>query len=241
MDLNRLIKQKIILFLLLVFQSFWFALSGSCDKVENVGLREEKDSADIQVIYNGRAWRNLYYRVRGDQFLFIPIFIQGSVSIEGRKYDNLLLSYDIFNDELLINTQRGILIQLNKEMVDSFSLEFNYRNYKFKRLDTDSVNSITGYVNVLHDAGLSLFVKYRKEILPLAVDNKYDLFSQSNRIYLKKDGIIYRIGSKGEFLNLLKDHKQEVHRYIKNNKIQISRTNPDGMAQVIEFYEKLRQ
>ncbi len=41
------------------------------------------DTADIQVLYNGRAWRNLLYRIQGDQLLFNSGFIQGSVTIRG--------------------------------------------------------------------------------------------------------------------------------------------------------------
>ena len=38
-------------------------------------------------------------------------------------------------------------------------------------------------------ANTSLYVKYRKEILQLAVENKYDMFNQINRIYVRKDGV----------------------------------------------------
>jgi len=239
MLLKHIIRQNTLLFLFVMLPANWFPLSASVDTGENVLMPGGKDTTDIQILYNGRAWRNLYYRVKGDQFLFTPAFMNGSVTIEGRTFDNLLLTYDIFNDELIINTELGILIQLNKEMIDFFSLEFNNKNYKFRRLDADSVNSLSGYVNVLYEDGLSLYVKFRKEILLLAVDNKFDLFNESSKVYMKKDGVIYRIGSKGEFLNLLKDHKQEIHKFLKSNKIHLSKSNPESMAQVLGFYEKL--
>jgi hypothetical protein len=199
-----------------------------------------KDSVDMQVLYNGRAWRNLYYRIKGDQFLFSPAFLPGTVTIDGEVFRDLNLSYDIFNDELILNTDIGYLIQLNKEMIDSFSLVYNFREYRFLRLDRDSLNSVSGYVKVLYDGNVSLFVKYRKEILILAVDNRYDLFNESSKIYLKKEGVLYRINSKKDFLNLLKDHKPQVNSYIKTNKIHLSKSNPESMAQVLEFYDKIQ-
>ena len=42
------------------------------------------DTIDIQLLYNGRAWRNLYYKIRGDQFLFSTEFLPGSVTVEGK-------------------------------------------------------------------------------------------------------------------------------------------------------------
>jgi len=198
------------------------------------------DTTDIQVLYNGRAWRNLYNRVRGDQFLFTPEFMLGSVIIDKKKFNNLKVKYDIYNDELLTITDRGIIIQLNKEIIDYFDMNYNNQIFHFKRIDADSLNSLSGYVNVLYDGEMPLYVKYRKEILLLAVENKYDLFNQINKIYLQKDGKFIQINSKKEFLGILRDQKQQVHSFIKSNNIRISKKNPETFKPVIEYYDKLR-
>jgi len=198
------------------------------------------DSIDIQVLYNGRAWRNLYYKIRGDQFLFSTEFLDGSVTIEGRTFKNLPLKYDIFNDELLTITDHSIILQLNKEMIDLFTMKYHDRVFNFRRLNADSLNAISGFVNVLYDGSTSLFIKYRKEILLLAVENKYDMFNQVNRIFVKKDGRIFRVDSKRELLKLLEDQKRLVRTFIRNSKLRISRRNPDSFKPVIEYYDKLQ-
>lgn len=198
------------------------------------------DSIDIQMLYNGRAWRNLYYRIRGDQFLFSTEFLTGNVTIEGKTFKNLALKYDIFNDELLTITDHSIILQLNKEMIDLFTMKYQDRIFTFKRLDADSLNSLSGFVNVLYDGGTSLYVKYRKEILLLAVENKYDMFNQVNRIFVEKNGQILRIDSKGELLKLLEDQKRMVRSFIRGSKLRISRRNPDSFKPVIEYYDKLQ-
>jgi len=196
------------------------------------------DTIELQILNNGRAWRNLYYKIKGDQFLFSAEFLPGSVTIEGRTFNNLKLKYDIYNDELIMITDNGIIIQINKEMVEAFSMIFD-KIYNFKKLEADTLNSISGYVNVLYDGNTSLYVKYRKEILQLAVENKYDLFNQINRIYVKKDGVLSRVDSKREFLNLFKDKKQQLHTFIKANKLKLSRKNPESFRPVIEYYDTL--
>jgi hypothetical protein len=197
------------------------------------------DTIELQILNNGRAWRNLYYKIKGDQFLYSPEFLPGSVTIEGRTFNNLKLKYDIYNDELIMITDNGIIIQLNKEMVASFSVIFD-DVYSFKKLEADTLNSLSGYVNVLYDGNTSLYVKYRKEILQLAVENKYDMFNQINRIYVRKDGVLSRVDSKREFLNLFKDKKQQLHTFIKANKLKLSRKNPASFKPVIEYYDTLR-
>ncbi len=199
---------------------------------------ELSDTIEVQILNNGRAWRNLYYKVKGDQFLYSPEFLPGSVKIEGRTFNNLKLKYDIYDDELIMITDNGIIIQLNKEMVEAFSIIFD-NICNFKKLDADTINSLSGYVNVLHDGRTSLYVKYRKEILQLAVENKYDMFNQINRIYVKKDGVISRVDTKREFLNLFKDKKQQLHAFIRSNKLKLSRKNPGSFKPVIEYYNTL--
>lgn len=197
------------------------------------------DSIDIQLLYNGRAWRNLYYKIRGDQFLFSTEFLDGSVTIEGKTFKNLSFKYDIFNDELLTITDHNIILQLNKEMIDLFTMKYQDRIFNFKRLNADSLNALSGFVNILYDGGTSLYVKYRKEILLLAVENKYDMFNQVNRIFVEKNGQIFRVDSKAELLKLLEDQKRLVRSFIRSSKLRISRRNPDSFKPVIEYYDKL--
>ena len=58
-------------------------------------------------------------------------------------------------------TDHGIIIQLNKEMVESFSMVFD-NFYNFKKIEADTLNSLAGYVNVLYDGNISLYVKYKE-------------------------------------------------------------------------------
>ena len=205
-----------------------------------VPVTNVNDTIDVQVLYNGRAWRNIYYKIRGDQFLFSTEFLTGSVTIDGKTFNNLSLKYDIYNDELLTLTDHSIILQLNKEMIDRFTMKYQNRIFNFKRLDADSLSSLSGYANVLYDGGTSLYVKYRKEILLLAVENKYDMFNQVNRIFVEKNGQIFRVDSKQELLKLMEDHKREVAGFIRSGRLKISRRSPDSFKPVIEYYDKLQ-
>jgi len=197
------------------------------------------DTIDIQTLYNGRAWRNLFYKVRGDQFLFSPEFLPGSVTIHGKLFENIPLKYDIYNDELLIITDQGIILQLNKEMIGKYTLNYENRILSFRNFDADSISSLRGYVNVLYEGGISLYIKYRKEILSLAVENKYDLFNPVNKVFVRKDGEIIKVDSKGELLKLFGDQKHQVRSYIRSSKLRVSRKDPESFKPVIEYYDKL--
>ncbi len=195
---------------------------------------------ESQILYNGRDWRNKYYRVREDQFLFSNWFLQGSVSISGKTFENISISYDIFNDEIITPAGNGIILQLNKEKVDSFNLVFENIRYKFAKIRKDTLTGLDGFVNILYQGKTTLYVKYLKKIQPLAVDNKYDKFFQSSRIFILKNGILYKIAGKGDMLRVFSEDKTQVKKFIKKNKLTVSKRNPSSFVPVIKYYDSLK-
>jgi hypothetical protein len=165
--------------------------------------------------------------------------LPGSLTINGKSYNNLGISYDFYNDEIITLTNHGSILQLNKEMVDSFALVYNYKTYRFKNTLEDSLTGIKGYVNVLYKGKSALYVKYKKEIQILAVDNKYDLFFQTYRICFQKGGIVHQINNKRELLKLLDEDKAQIKDFIKKNKLKISKMEPESFVPVIRYYDSI--
>jgi hypothetical protein len=194
-----------------------------------------------QILYNGINWRNLYYKIREDPFLFSSAFLPGSVTINGETFKNVSLRYDIYNDELMIPTQNKGFLQFNKESVDSFTLNFENTTYRFTNIRGDSINNKSGYFNVLYDGKASLFVKFKKNIELLAVEHKYDRFYPSQKIYLLISNRIYPVSGKRELKKLLVANEEQINNYIKKNKIKMSKKRPESFVPVIRFYDNLNQ
>jgi|WetSurMetagenome_2_1015567.scaffolds.fasta_scaffold00002_31 hypothetical protein len=197
------------------------------------------DTLDNQILYNGRLWRNLYSRVKGTPFLFTEDFVNGTVTMGETEFKNVSLKYDIYNDEIIAISDKGFIVQLNKEMVNAFSLNYHDRVFSFLKVNADTTKNPEGFVNVLVDGKVSLYVKYKKNILFLAVDNKYDLFNQVQKIYIMKDGEVYPVNSRGDLFGLLSSHKQELKSFIKSRSSRISKSVPDSFVPVIEYYNTL--
>jgi hypothetical protein len=198
-----------------------------------------QDILERQILYNGRVWRNLYSKIEGNPFLFSEEFLPGSVTINGKTFENMMLRYDIYKDQILILTDKIIILQLNKEMVDGFTVKYAEVTYNFRKLEEDDQSPVSGYVNVVYDKAASLYVKYRKEIDTSGSDNLYGIFYQLRRIYVRKDGAIHQISSRIEFLKLLADKKVQVRNYMKENKIKISKMNPWSFATILTYYDTL--
>lgn len=232
-----------IILTIFIFTFFrWSSSSGSIPTVcfHNI-LSLPDTSEENQILHNGRIWINLYYMVEGDQFLLSRKFLPGSLTISGKTYTNISLKYDIFKDEVLTPVDLGGILQLNKELVDSFSLFFQNKSYLFIRMQQDSLKGLKKYYNVLYKGKTALYVSYSKKIDKLSVEGKYDQFYQLNRIHFIKDNIDYLIDNKSELMKILVEDKKLIKNFIKKNKLDVSAKEPESFIPVIRYYDSISQ
>jgi hypothetical protein len=236
---------KFELFLVL---SLSFILRTSCCGADTVipeslsfYARHQDTTLQKQILYNGRVWRNLYYGVRGNQFLFSSDFLPGTVTMGGKYFDNIRIRYDIYKDEIMIPVSPVTVVQLNREMVDSFSIQFENKWYRFTGHNIFSRDMLKGYVNILYSGNTSLYVKYKKEIDLLAENQKFDRFSQTQHIFVMKDDKIYQVSGKKDFLKILADNKQQVRNLMKTNRLKIIKSDPSSFVPVLKFYDSLKK
>jgi hypothetical protein len=114
-------------------------------------ISEQDTIRERQLLYNGILWKNMYHRIKEDQFLFSDYFLPGTLSINGQTFKNLKIRYDIYSDEILIPLNLEDIVQVNKEMVDSFTISFENKVYKFTRFREEALKGLNGYVNVLYE------------------------------------------------------------------------------------------
>jgi hypothetical protein len=194
-----------------------------------------------QLLYNGRIWRNTTSNIEGDPYLLSREFLNGSVTISGRLFENNYLLYDIYSDEVLILSDKRSIINLNKELISRFTLDFNNQVYRFIRLKADSLSEVDGFVNELYGGRSSVYVKYRKMIQIKAVDNIYDAFYQIYRVYIVKDGLPHQVKNRKQLLYLFQDEKQKIQNYLRSNRIKLSEKRPESFVPVAEFYDSLKK
>ncbi len=231
------LKLLVVIFALSGLNSFIPCLSEPAPAAVNLPdtLREN------QALYIGKMWSNKYTNVKGDQFLFSREFLPGSLTINGTIYKNILINYDIYNDEIMVPKNGEAIVQLNKEMVDSFSVVNNGVVYRFVNGQMDSMSDIKGYTNQLYKGKSVLYVKYKKEIEELAVDDKYDLFFRTYRIYLFNAGHMYQVTSKNDLLKIMKEDKTKIKDFMKKNRLKVSKKEPGSFVPVIRYYDSISQ
>lgn len=192
-----------------------------------------------QVLYNGRIWKNLYSGIRGDQFMLTREFLAGSVTMKGIKFAGIQLKYDIFKDELLTPAGQAGILQLNKEMIDSFSFEYQDKTYRFIKTRNDSIYDNNRFIRVLYPGKTFLFAAYSKRIKKLGYEGEQDLFYQLIHIYLSKNGKVSRLSGRSDLLNALSDHKDQVKAYIRKNGLSLQESAPESFINVVAWYDSI--
>jgi hypothetical protein len=210
----------------------------------NILSFEQDTLKDLQNLYTGKIWTNRYRNILENQFLFATFFLPGTVSSKGKMYKNLLLKYDIYSDEILIPVNDDEIIQLNKELIDSFSINFENKLYKFINISSDTVfdlKDFKGYINVALKGESTLYIKYKKEILS-SMKNIVDFeFIQSQKIYLANRNKIFSITSKADLYRVLDADINQINNYVESNRLNVSIKEPESFIQIIRFCNNINR
>lgn len=234
-----------ILFLVSIFLSFFNAIPGfSSSDDGHCSIHNQVDIPDSlrarQYLYNGREWKNPFRRITGDPFLFAGYFLPGSVTFNGRTFVNIQIRYDIYSDEIMVPRSLDQIVILNKEMVDSFFFVFDNKFYRFRKINEESQGEPNGYVNVLYSGRSSLYIKYIKRISTEITDYSDGRFYQVYTIYFVKDGKPIQVTRLRDMYGLLENEKDQIRKYIKENRLKVNRKIPESFVPVVRYYDSLR-
>jgi hypothetical protein len=252
----RFTPQRIVYILFLLCFSFGSQLARAQVQPDNSRLVAasmavlEKQYAQAFIthpqLYNGPEYVDYakrYHARIGHQYFLTDEQQPGSVYYNNHYFPNLLLSYDVVFDQLLIQhaTSPFMLRFVDKDM-RSFTINEHY----FIRIEADSTAPTafrTGYYEVLVDSTVQLLAKRAKRRQERINQRQVDIeFTLTDRLFIKKDGIYYPIKSKSSVTRLFADHSKDVQQYIKDNKLKFRKAQREAdIVQLTRYYAGLRR
>jgi hypothetical protein len=192
------------------------------------------------MLINGRIWRYNYKNVKGNPFLFSNLYLEGSVSINGRSFSQMKIRYDIFSDEIII-PHDTIVLQLNKEHIDSFSIYWQNRKYNFIKIADNSQWPFTGYIQDVYSGETNFFIKYQKKIDQPGMQNAPDNFYELRQLYIIRKGKYYTVKTRRNILNLLESEESRIKQFIRDNKVHLRMREPESFIPVLRYYDQITQ
>jgi hypothetical protein len=192
-----------------------------------------------QHLYNGREYFVYDSPAKDHPFFESETWQESTLTYDRQQYQDIPLLFDIYKEEVIIE-QTGVSgpIKLQNEKLASFSV----LNHQFIKVDQPNSGLKTGFYDLIYDGKTQFLVKRIKDRQEtVAVQGVTVHFYPKTKYFLLKGGKYHAVSSKRSILQLLKEHKNALKRYLKENKINF-RSNPESaIAKTSAYYDQLQQ
>jgi|APIni6443716594_1056825.scaffolds.fasta_scaffold22337_2 hypothetical protein len=200
---------------------------------------------NVDQLINGKDYIPYYLRSGYKPLLYFDRTHQSSLTLAGRRYDNLKLEYDTFKDELIywdslkFIDNRVFKISMNKDPVDGFILYFGVDSLSFRYFSIEkdlNFNLPEGYYEVAYEGKSKFIIKHRSYLLVKEGVDEY-IYSPSDFIMVNNEYI--KISNKRVFLNLFGEKSDAVKKYLHTNKVRIHKAGKQEIVAVLKYYDSL--
>ncbi len=196
-------------------------------------------------VYNGIEYHPYDRTIKGTALfpLDAETWATGKVTYDGISYDGVPMMYDIYKDvlvALLYNHFSMYILQSNRVR------DFSFSGHQFIRVNADSLTNdrsgiSTGFYEQLYKGKTMVLAKWVKTIQHstsiTTVLETY--FIENHDYYLLKGNTYYKVNSKGAFLDVLKDKKPALQKYLKDNHINFRQDPATAMAILAAYYDRI--
>ena len=190
-------------------------------------------------LYKGKEYVDYTFRIQGDQYFQSYIWEKGSVYYDGLLYSDVSMKYDIANEVLIVDhAHLPFQVALESANIDYFSL----LDHHFIRLEADTLTHAgisTGFYDLLYD-GKTRFLVKRAKILKDAIEDRqlHYWFEATDRYFIQKDDVFHRVKSKRSVLKVFYDHKKDIQRFMKRNKIKFRKQPEEAIHRIVMYYDQ---
>ncbi|MCG2418950.1 hypothetical protein K8089_07935 [Aequorivita sp. F47161] len=191
-------------------------------------------------LYNGTEFTDLFLNTDGSYRYFNAFdYTKGSVTYKGQYYVNVLLKYDLLEDNLLTRSEDNLSI-FNVKLIPQFVNSFSIYNRHFVRLTDTNLNlSGNGYFEVaVLGNDLELYIKHTKKKKDKALKSGIQYrFSEADFYILKSDGKYNIVSSPRDMRKILPQKEEEIKSYYKTYKKRY-KSNPNVfMANLVKYLD----
>jgi hypothetical protein len=192
-------------------------------------------------LYNGRLYTAFYrMNTENNQYLTSSQFEQGAVTLRGVTYSGLLLNYDIYNQQLLLqyngNQDLKSVIIVSDAWLESFSI----KDKKFRVLPvSDEETRIYQEIGSEQTRILYLWKKYL-QFNTINGNSKWVFSSPVREMSLLTNGKTVKYWNNRSFVDPFGPEKKKVIKYYLNSHhINVKKASDEIMEQLIIFCNTL--
>ena len=179
----------------------------------------------------------------GHQFFGTPEARTGTVAYRDAWFQDVPLRYDLALDRVVLTYPNQVAnIMLVPENLTDFSIGTNH----FVRIVSDSAAGAimpTGFYELMQSGPISLLARHTKDLRQTTVGQSLQFkFKQVDKLFVRTNSTAAEITSLKGLLVLLPDHKPEVQRYARKQKLRFSAAQREASAlAALRYYYTLPQ
>ena len=164
-------------------------------------------------------------------------FTNGSVKYDGDIFKNIPLLYDL-HKQLLITLMYDNLTKIS--LHNDYVTEFDVRGHHFINYKPDSVNKKmdAGFYDEIYNGKHQLLVRRVKSRQQESLTLK-TIFIPSIEYYIKMGEKYTTVNSKGKLLDVLKDKKKELKKYISTANLDFGDAKEQAILKTVAYYDQI--
>jgi len=177
-------------------------------------LVKKQYGLDLDLV-NGEQFYNRYSHIKGHPYFLNNQHHTGSLTVEGRVYENLLLKFDIHSH--LVQLEYLNFSGGSNQIITVFDNvdEFTYGDFLFKKLDLEQ--SGEKFYQIVPTSCFTCYILWEKDLLPLNGSFTYvEQFSEEKlSLWLELSGELNEFISRKDFSGLFpEEYQKEIKRLL---------------------------
>lgn len=237
---NMSLQPKMILLLLFINSYIYLRAQYTPDSSYAQALAVYNHTLGIgRHLYNGREYTDYDHRIKGTPFFSNTYFTSGSIVYDGISYTDVQLFYDELNDNIVMKNYNDTAIILLRQKTAAFDI-LGHHFVNLQIASSAATLKDSGFYDVLYNSNVKLFAKRAKTIVQkISISNSESFFNEKNFYYIQMDNKLYAVRDKNSVLDVLKDKKSAVSKFLHQSHIKFKRNAEAAIIKMVAFYDSL--
>lgn len=192
-------------------------------------------------LYNGFIYDGFYgTSVKGQAFLYDD-YINGNITLEGIRYENLLLNFDIYNQILVLkfNAPTGANINLELPLFKISEFKIGEDTYRVVAQE-DSTFQV---YQIVGTGQKQFWLKHEKklEVETVSQQYKYQFTRDFVQIfYARNPDLLIDVNRNNTFIkHFNKEEQKQLKRWLRKNRIKIQKATPKQLKSLSQYIDQL--
>ncbi len=202
---------------------------------ELINLSNYIYGADDRIAY-GKIYAPSNKKVIGHPFFLSEQMKKGTLFLNGLKFKNVNLNYQIVTDQIFYKGENPTITILTNSYIDSLIIE----DHILINSDKINITNPMGFMELLFQGHHVSYLKHKVGITMVTTSNSVSTkyLSPKFNLYIKHNNQLISLNTKKRLLSYFDSNKKEISRFMKRNKIKFKKATSSQLLSLLKFCDE---